>query len=229
MMDSVLDLGLSDAAVEGLERRTGNPHFAYDSYRRLIQMYGEVVDGIDGERFEAALSALKEARGVADDTALTAGDLRELVETFKAIYREELGREFPQEARAQLNAAIEAVFRSWQDPRARVYRQLNDISDTIGTAVNVVQMVFGNAGASSATGVVFSRDPSTGERRLSGEFLLDAQGEDVVAGIRAPQPLERLADVLPAAYAQLLQALEALEQHYRDIQDVEFTIEQGTL
>jgi pyruvate,orthophosphate dikinase len=229
MMDSVLDLGLCDAAAEGLARRTANAHFAYDSYRRLIQMYGEVVDGIDGHRFEHALAELKAARGVVDDTALSADDLRALVATFKRIYADELGREFPQDARTQLRAAVEAVFRSWQNPRARVYRQLNGIPDTIGTAVNVVQMVFGNAGDRSATGVVFSRDPSTGQRVLYGEFLVDAQGEDVVAGIRAPQPLERLEQVLPEAYAGLRAAIDALERHYRDVQDVEFTIEQGTL
>jgi pyruvate,orthophosphate dikinase len=229
MMDSVLDLGLSDAVVEALAARTRNAHFAFDSYRRLIQMYGEVVDGIDGRCFEDALSALKDARGVVDDTQLTAADLRELVRTFKQIYRSALGREFPQDARAQLHAAVEAVFRSWQNPRARTYRQLNDIPDTIGTAANVVQMVFGNAGERSATGVAFSRDPSTGERRIYGEFLVDAQGEDVVAGIRAPQPIERLEDVLPGAYAELRAAIDALERRYRDVQDVEFTIEQGTL
>ena len=229
MMDSVLDLGLCDAAAEGLARGTGNAHFAYDSYRRLIQMYGKVVDGIDGRRFEDALAALKATRGVADDTALSADDLRVLVATFKQIYADELGREFPQDARAQLRAAVEAVFRSWQNPRARVYRQLNDIPDSMGTAVNVVQMVFGNAGERSATGVVFSRDPATGERVLYGEFLVDAQGEDVVAGIRAPQPLERLEQVLPEAYASLRTAVDALELHYRDVQDVEFTIEQGRL
>jgi pyruvate, orthophosphate dikinase len=229
MMDSILDLGLSDAAVEGLARITGNAHFAYDSYRRLIQMYGEVVDGIEGDRFEQALSALKQSRGAAADTDLSANDLRELVETFKGIYSESLGRTFPQEAKCQLRAAVEAVFRSWQNPRAKVYRQLNDIPDSIGTAVNIVQMVFGNAGGRSATGVAFSRDPATGEKTPRGEFLLDAQGEDVVAGIRAPQPLERLEEVLPGAYADFRAALDELERHYRDIQDVEFTVEQGTL
>ena len=229
MMDSVLDLGLSDAATEALARSTGNPHFAYDSYRRLIQMFGEVVDGIEGSRFESALAALKAARGVSDDTELSADDLRLLVAEFKGIYVDELGREFPQEARVQLRAAVEAVFRSWQNPRARVYRQLNGIPDSIGTAVNVVQMVFGNAGERSATGVVFTRDPSTGERRLYGEFLLDAQGEDVVAGIRSPEPIGRLVDVLPEAYGELTEALDVLERNYRDVQDVEFTIEQGTL
>jgi len=219
MMDSVLDLGLSDAAAEGVARATGNPHFAYDSYRRLIQMYGEVVDGIPAERFEDALSILKTARGVEADTDLT----------YKAIYVNALGREFPQDARAQLRAAVEAVFDSWQNPRAQVYRRLNGIPDTIGTAVNIVQMVFGNAGARSATGVAFSRDPSTGEKRLYGEFLVDAQGEDVVAGIRAPQALDELEQVLPDAYAEFRRAMEMLERHYRDVQDVEFTIEQGRL
>jgi pyruvate, orthophosphate dikinase len=229
MMDSVLDLGLCDAAAEGLARATGSAHFAYDSYRRLIQMYGEVVDGVPAERFEAALSALKDARGVEADTDLTPEDLRELVDTYKRIYVAALGHEFPQDARAQLLAAVEAVFDSWQNPRAQVYRRLNDIPDTIGTAVNVVQMVFGNAGDRSATGVAFSRDPSTGENRVRGEFLFDAQGEDVVAGIRAPQPLEELELVLPDAYAEFYAALDTLERHYRDVQDVEFTIEQGKL
>jgi pyruvate,orthophosphate dikinase len=229
MMDSVLDLGLSDAAVEGLARRTGNARFAFDSYRRLIQMYGEVVDGIDGHRFEDALSALKEERGATADVELTAEDMRELVAAFRRIYAEELGRDFPQDAHRQLHAAVEAVFRSWQNPRARVYRQLNEIPETIGTAVNVVQMVFGNAGARSATGVAFSRNPATGEKVPFGEFLVDAQGEDVVAGIRAPQPLVELPALLPAAYAELWRALDTLERHYRDVQDVEFTIEQGRL
>ncbi len=229
MMDSILDLGLSDGATEGLARTTGNPHFAYDSYRRLIQMYGEVVDGIPSERFEATLSALKAARGVTDDTDLSAADLRELVGTYKQIYTDVLGREFPQDARTQLRAAVEAVFDSWQNPRAQVYRHLNEIPDAIGTAVNVVQMVFGNAGSASATGVAFSRDPSTGETRLTGEFLLDAQGEDVVAGIRAPQPLEHLEQLLPEAFAEFRDAMRILEHHYRDMQDVEFTIEQGRL
>jgi len=229
MMDSVLDLGLTSAVAEGLADASGNAHFAFDSYRRLIQMYGEVVAGIDGRRFEEALTALKETRGVGADTDLSEADLRMLVAEFERIYRAELGTGFPQDARTQLRAAVEAVFRSWQNPRAKVYRQLNEIPDTIGTAVNVVEMVFGNAGPRSATGVVFTRDPATGERRPHGEFLVDAQGEDVVAGIRAPQPLEELADVLPEAYGELAAALETLEQHYRDLQDVEFTIEQGRL
>ena len=229
MMDSVLDLGLSDSVAEGIARTTGNAHFAYDSYRRLIQMYGEVVDGIPAERFEDALSSLKAARGVEVDTDLTADDLRGLVDTYKAIYVSALGRGFPQDARTQLRAAVEAVFDSWQNPRAQVYRRLNGIPDSIGTAVNIVQMVFGNAGPRSATGVAFSRDPSTGERKLFGEFLIDAQGEDVVAGIRAPQKLDELEQLLPDAYAEFRAAMEMLERHYRDVQDVEFTIEQGRL
>ena len=229
MMDSILDLGLSDAAVEGLSRSSGNTHFAFDSYRRLIQMYGEVVEGIDGRLFEDALSKLKAARGVEADTDLAAEDLAELAETYKRLYEEALGRPFPQDARVQLRAAVEAVFRSWRNPRAQVYRRLNDIPDTIGTAVNVVQMVFGNAGERSATGVAFTRDPATGEKVVRGEFLLDAQGEDVVAGIRVPQPLEQLEQVLPNAYAEFCAAMETLERHYRDLQDVEFTIEQGRL
>jgi len=229
MMDSILDLGLSDVAAEGLVRKTGNAHFVYDSYRRLIQMYGEVVDGVDGRLFEEALSAAKQVRGVMVDTDLSADELRLLVETYKQIYNESLGRGFPQDARTQLRAAVEAVFHSWQNPRARVYRQLNDIPDTIGTAVSIVQMVFGNAGDRSATGVAFSRDPATGEKMPHGEFLFDAQGEDVVAGIRAPQPLEELEQGLPEAYAEFQKAMDTLEQHYRDVQDVEFTIEHGKL
>jgi pyruvate,orthophosphate dikinase len=229
MMDSVLDLGLSDAAVEGLAAISGNTHFAYDSYRRLIQMYGEVVDGIDGHRFESALAELKAGLGVESDAELTAADLRRLVGMFKQLYDEALGRPFPQDALEQLRAAIEAVFRSWRNPRAEVYRRLNEIPDTIGTAVNVVQMVFGNSGEGSATGVAFTRDPATGERKLCGEFLVDAQGEDVVAGIRAPQPLERLEALMPDAYASFSTAMESLERHYRDVQDVEFTVDRGRL
>ena len=192
-------------------------------------MYGEVVDGIDGARFEHALSALKEHREARSDTDLTTADLRQLVTTFKQIYFETLGRQFPQDPHEQLRRAIQAVFRSWLNPRAQVYRRLNGIPDSLGTAANVVEMVFGNAGEQSATGVAFSRDPSTGEPRLTGEFLLDAQGEDVVAGIRAPQPLDDLRMILPEAYGEFADAVERLERHYRDVQDVEFTIERGKL
>ena len=191
MMDTVLNLGLSDVAVEGLAESTGNARFAYDSYRRLIQMYGEVVEGVDGQRFEQALTDLKGARGVTQDVDLTADDLRGLVETFKEIYEEATGHGFAQDAGEQLRRAYRAVFDSWDAPRARVYRRTYEIPDDLGTAVNVVQMVFGNRGESSGTGVCFTRDPATGEKRLFGEFLANAQGEDVVAGIRTPEPIER--------------------------------------
>ena len=229
MMDSILNLGLNDVAVEGLATSTGNPRFALDSYRRLIQMYGEVVDGVDGQRLEQALTDMKSARGVSQDVDLEADDLRELVATFAAIYEEETRRSFPQDPREQLRHAYRAVFESWNAPRAKVYRRANDIADDIGTAVNVVQMVFGNRGESSGTGVCFTRDPSTGERRLYGEFLSNAQGEDVVAGIRTPEPIERMHERMPNAFDQLVDTLERLESHYRDLQDIEFTVEEGTL
>ena len=229
MMDSILNLGLNDVAAEGLAASTGNERFALDSYRRLIQMYGEVVDGVDGHRFEQALTDLKTARGVGQDVDLTADDLRELVAMFAAIYAEETGGGFPQDPRDQLRRAYRAVFDSWNAPRAQVYRRANDIADDLGTAVNVVQMVFGNRGERSGTGVCFTRDPATGERRLYGEFLANAQGEDVVAGIRTPEPIERMRERMPDAFAQLVETLERLEGHYRDLQDIEFTVEEGTL
>jgi pyruvate,orthophosphate dikinase len=229
MMDTILNLGLNDVAVEGLARTTDNPRFARDSYRRLVQMYGEVVDGVDGHRFEQALGDLKRERGVQQDVDLTADDLAELVETFKAIYKQETTDEFPQDAREQLRRAVIAVFQSWQNPRANVYRRTYGIADDIGTAVNVVQMVFGNKGDRSATGVCFTRDPSTGEASLYGEYLVNAQGEDVVAGIRTPQPIEEMRARLPEAYDQLMDTMSRLEQHYRDMQDIEFTIEDGSL
>jgi pyruvate,orthophosphate dikinase len=229
MMDTILNLGLGDAAAEGLAARTGNRRFALDSYRRLIQMFGEVVEGIDGNRFEEALHALKQERGAGQDTDLTADDLASLVERYKTIYRDAKGEEFPQEAAEQLRRAVRAVFDSWDTPRARVYRKANEIPDDIGTAVNVVQMVFGNKGDRSGTGVAFTRDPSTGERAVMGEFLANAQGEDVVSGIRTPQPVSAMGDVLPGAYDQLIETLNLLEQHYRDAQDVEFTVEDDRL
>ncbi len=229
MMDSILNLGLNDVAVEGLAVSTGNPRFALDSYRRLIQMYGEVVDGVDGQRLEQALTDMKSARGVSQDVDLTADDLRELVATYAAIYEEETRRSFPQDPREQLRHAYRAVFDSWNAPRAKVYRRANDIADDLGTAVNVVQMVFGNRGESSGTGVCFTRNPSTGERRLYGEFLSNAQGEDVVAGIRTPEPIERMRERMPQAFDQLVDTLDRLESHYRDLQDIEFTVEEGTL
>ncbi|HET7568333.1 MAG TPA: pyruvate, phosphate dikinase [Gaiellaceae bacterium] len=229
MMDTILNLGLSDDAVEGLARTTGNERFARDSYRRLIQMYGEVVDGIDGHRFEQALSDLKRERGAQQDVDLSGGDLAQLIETFKHIYEQETGGGFPQDAREQLRRAVLAVFQSWENPRAQVYRRTYSIPDDIGTAVNVVQMVFGNKGEQSATGVCFTRDPSTGEQGVYGEYLVNAQGEDVVAGIRTPQPLEEMRARLPQAYDQLLETMSALERHYRDMQDIEFTVEEGYL
>jgi pyruvate,orthophosphate dikinase len=229
MMDTILNLGLNDDAVEGLAKATDNPRFAFDSYRRLIQMYGEVVAGIAAHRFESALSDLKEDRGVQQDVELDANDLRELVATYGRIYDEETGSAFPQDAREQLGRAVKAVFESWDTPRAQVYRRAHRIPDDLGTAVNVVQMVFGNKGASSGTGVAFTRDPSTGEPGLFGEFLADAQGEDVVAGIRTPEPIEAMRDRLPDAFEQLLETMQQLEKNYRDMQDIEFTVEDGKL
>ena len=229
MMDTILNLGLNDEATEGLAKRTENARFAFDSYRRLIQMFGEVVEGIDGHRFESALSSLKQLRGVQHDTDLSADDLRELVETFKQIYREETGFEFAVDARGQLLRAVRAVFESWDTPRAQVFRRAHDIPEDLGTAVNVVQMVFGNKGDRSGTGVAFTRDPSTGESGLYGEFLANAQGEDVVAGIRTPQPIETMHDSLPKAFDQLVETMHRLEEHYRDMQDIEFTVEDEQL
>jgi pyruvate, orthophosphate dikinase len=229
MMDTILNLGLNDEAVAGLAQSTGNARFAYDSYRRLIQMYGEVVEGVDAHRFEQALADLKQQRGVQQDVELDPDDLRELVGTFKEIYEEETGSPFPQDAREQLTRSVRAVFDSWDTPRAQVYRRAHRIPDDLGTAVNVVQMVFGNKGDGSGTGVAFTRDPSTGEHGLYGEFLADAQGEDVVAGIRTPEPLKAMEARLPEAFAQLRETMESLERHYRDVQDIEFTVEEGHL
>jgi pyruvate,orthophosphate dikinase len=229
MMDTILNLGLNDVAVEGLAAATGNPRFAFDSYRRLIQMYGDVVDGIDAHAFEGELQALKERRGGRQDVELTDDDLRGLIATYQEVYEREVGSGFPQDAQEQLRRATRAVFDSWESPRAKVYRRTYDIPDDLGTAVNVVQMVFGNKGDTSGTGVCFTRDPSTGERRLFGEFLVNAQGEDVVAGIRTPEPIERMRGILPAAYEQLVETLDRLEAHYREMQDIEFTVEDGEL
>ena len=229
MMDTILNLGLNDEAVEGLAATTGNERFAQDSYRRLIQMYGEVVDGIDADRFEGTLAELKQERGAQQDVDLTADDLRELVGTFKQLYEQEAGSTFPQDAREQLRRAVRAVFDSWDNPRAQVYRRAHHIPDDLGTAVNVVEMVFGNNGDRSGTGVAFTRDPSTGEAGLYGEFLANAQGEDVVAGIRTPQPLEEMKKQLPDAFEQLVETMHRLEEHYRDMQDIEFTVEDDRL
>jgi pyruvate, orthophosphate dikinase len=229
MMDTILNLGLSDAAAEGLARKTDNERFAYDSYRRLIQMYGEVVDGIDAHEFEQRLTDLKAAKGTQQDTDLDAGDLRSLVGVFKSIYEQATGSPFPQDAREQLTRAVRAVFASWDNPRAQVYRRAHDIPDDLGTAVNVMQMVFGNKGDTSATGVCFTRDPATGEQGLYGEFLPNAQGEDVVAGIRTPLPVAQMRETLPEAFDELVETMGALERHYRDMQDIEFTVEERKL
>lgn len=229
MMDTILNLGVSAETVEALGREADSPRFAWDSYRRFLQMYGEVVEGVPPHAYEDELSALKAERGVEHDTELTTEDLQGLVERFLAVSREHMGEELPEDPREQLRRAIDAVFRSWQNPRAGVYRRANGIPDDLGTAVNVMQMVFGNRGDTSATGVCFTRNPSTGAQELYGEFLLNAQGEDVVAGIRTPRPLAEMEEVLPEAYAQLIETMERLEQHYGDMQDIEFTVEDRTL
>src|SRR4026209_2302086 len=229
MMDTILNLGLNDEAVDGLAASTGNARFAYDSYRRLIPMYGQGAMGIDGHRFEQALSDLKAERGVQQDVELDADDLRELVGTFKRLYEDETGPACPEEAREQLTRAVRAVFESWNTPRAQVYRRAHRIPDDLGTAVNVVQMVFGNKGAGSGNGVGFTREPSTGEAGLYGEFLANAQGEDVVAGIRTPQPLQEMKEQLPEAFEQLLKTMHRLEEHYRDMQDVDLPGEHNRL
>jgi pyruvate,orthophosphate dikinase len=224
MMDTILNLGLNDEAVEGLARATGNERFAFDAYRRLVQMFAEVVGGVESQRFEDELAALKAERGVTEDVELEAADLRELVTRFKDLHPN-----FPQDAREQLERAVRAVFDSWETPRAQVYRRANGIPDDLGTAVNVVQMVFGNKGESSGTGVAFTRDPSTGEPGLWGEFLANAQGEDVVAGIRTPEPIAAMRERFPEAFEQLTATMARLEEHYREMQDIEFTVEEGTL
>jgi pyruvate,orthophosphate dikinase len=229
MMDTILNLGLNGTTAEALGRATGNEWFANDSYRRLVQMYGDVVDGIDAHRFEEELTRLKEERGAEQDVDLSADDLGELVRRFEAIYRDACGRDFPQDPRKQLHRAVAAVFDSWNTPRAQVYRRANGIPDDLGTAANVVQMVFGNKGETSATGVAFTRNPSTGEPGPFGEFLVNAQGEDVVAGTRTPEPLARMAEVLPQAHTELAATMQRLEQHYREMQDIEFTVEEGKL
>jgi pyruvate,orthophosphate dikinase len=229
MMDTVLNLGLNDTAVEGLARRTGDERFARDSYRRFIQMFGDIVLGIDDVKFDEAFDELKKERGVEEDPDLDADDLDGLIETYKQIVEEEAERPFPEEPKEQLELAIKAVFDSWDNNRAIAYRKEFGISDDLGTAVTVMSMVFGNMGEDSATGVAFTRDPSTGEQGLYGEFLLNAQGEDVVAGIRTPRPLREMEEVMPHAFEELLETMQKLEQEYRDMQDVEFTVERDNL
>ena len=229
MMDTILNLGLTDISVEGFAKRTGNPRFAYDSYRRFIQMFSDVVMEVPKSLFERVIDEIKEDRKVHFDTELTAEDLKEVIRRFKEIYKEKMGEEFPQEPRVQLMEAVKAVFRSWDNERAIVYRRMNDIPGDWGTAVNVQSMVFGNMGNTSGTGVAFTRNPSTGAKGIYGEYLINAQGEDVVAGIRTPQPITRMEEDLPECYEEFLKIANRLEEHYRDMQDMEFTIEDGKL
>ena len=230
MMDTILNLGLNDEAVEGFAAKTENPRFAYDSYRRFIQMYSDVVMEVPKSFFEKIIDELKEEKGIHYDTEMTVEDLKELVRRFKEVYKENMnGEEFPQDPKEQLMGAVKAVFRSWDNPRAIVYRRMNDIPGDWGTAVNVQAMVFGNMGETSGTGVAFTRNPSTGEKGIYGEYLINAQGEDVVAGVRTPQPISRLAEDMPECYEEFMTIANKLENHYRDMQDMEFTIQEGKL
>ena len=229
MMDTILNLGLTDVSVKGLAKKTNNPHFAYDAYRRFIAMFSDVVMEIPKSKFEAVLDEFKEKKGVKFDRDLTAEDLMAVVERFKGIYKEALGVDFPQDPKVQLMEAVKAVFRSWDNPRAIYYRRMNDIPGDWGTAVNVQSMVFGNMGETSGTGVAFTRNPATGEKKLYGEYLLNAQGEDVVAGIRTPSPISDLQNQMPDVYQQFVDIAAKLEAHYRDMQDMEYTIEEGKL
>ena len=229
MMDTILNLGLTDVSVVGLANLTNNPHFAYDAYRRFIAMFSDVVMEIPKNEFEAVLDELKEKKGVKYDRDLSADDLKEVVVRFKEIYKKHMGVDFPQDPKVQLMEAVKAVFRSWDNPRAIYYRRMNDIPGDWGTAVNVQSMVFGNMGETSGTGVAFTRNPSTGEKKLYGEYLLNAQGEDVVAGIRTPEPISHLQEQMPDVYQQFVDIATKLEAHYRDMQDMEYTIERGKL
>jgi len=229
MMDTVLNLGLNEATLQGLVKLTGNERFGWDAYRRFIQMFGRIVMDVPGERFDHALDAKKQARGAKQDTDLDAGDLREVAADYKAIVREVTGRDFPEDPDEQLDLATKAVFASWFGKRAHDYREYNKIAHDLGTAVNVVTMVYGNMGDDSGTGVAFTRDPNTGEKVLFGEYLTNAQGEDVVAGIRTPQPIAHMQEAMPAVYDEFQRIADRLERHYRDVQDLEFTIERGRL
>ncbi len=229
MMDTILNLGLNDESVEAMAKLTNNPRFAYDSYRRFIQMFADVVMGVEKRLFEDLLDEVKEEKGYKIDTDLTAEDLKDLVVKFKALYKKEKGEDFPSNPKEQLIEAVTAVFRSWNNPRAIVYRRLNDIPGEWGTAVNVQEMVFGNKGETSGTGVAFSRNPANGDNELYGEYLMNAQGEDVVAGIRTPEPISHLEAQNPTIYKQFTDIVNTLEKHYRDMQDMEFTIEDGKL
>ena len=238
MMDTILNLGLNDVAVEGFAKKTGNERFAYDSYRRFIQMFSDVVMEVPKSHFERVLDDVKDKKRAAlgrgenepvFDTDLTAEDLRGVIDTFKGIYKDAMGSDFPQDPKVQLMEAVKAVFRSWDNERAIVYRRMNDIPGDWGTAVNVQAMVFGNMGETSGTGVAFTRNPSTGAKGIYGEYLINAQGEDVVAGVRTPQPITRLEEDMPECYKQFMEIANKLEEHYRDMQDMEFTIEDKKL
>ena len=229
MMDTILNLGLNDISVKGFAQKTGNPRFAYDSYRRFIQMFSDVVMEMSKTFFDSILEGVKKEHGYAYDTELTAEDLQGIITQYKAIYKEKMGEDFPQDPKVQLMEAIKAVFRSWDNPRANYYRMMNDIPYSWGTAVNVQSMVFGNMGDTSGTGVAFTRNPATGAKGIFGEYLINAQGEDVVAGIRTPQPITQLEKDLPECYKQFISIADKLEKHYRDMQDMEFTIEDGRL
>ena len=229
MMDTILNLGLNDKTVIALAKATDNERFAYDSYRRFIQMFSDVAMEVPKYKFENVLDNYKEENNFKFDTDLTCEHLKSIVEEYKAIYKKEVGEDFPQDPKKQLMLAVEAVFKSWNNPRAIVYRRLNDIDNNLGTAVNIQSMVFGNMGDTSGTGVAFTRDPATGENKLLGEYLINAQGEDVVAGIRTPQPIDTLKEVMPEIYKQFIDTVKTLEHHYKDMQDVEFTIENGRL
>src|SRR5215211_7831526 len=229
MMNTVLNIGLNDAVVEGLTKLTNNPRFAWDSYRRLIEMFGTTVFNLDDEVFEHPMAEYKASKGYKLDTEMTAEDWKALVSTFKDVFKQHVGFDFPQDVYKQLELATKAVFESWMGKRAIAYRKKESISDDLGTAVNIVTMVFGNMGDDSATGVAFTRDPSTGAKKMMGEYLINAQGEDVVAGIRNAKPIENLLQEMPKAYKQFMDITSKLEKHYKDMQDVEFTIERGKL
>ena len=229
MMDTILNLGLNEDVVEVIAKKSNNPRWAWDCYRRFIQMYSDVVMEVGKKYFEELIDKMKAERGVTYDVELTADDLKELAGQFKAEYKEKIGQDFPDDPKEQLMGAVKAVFRSWDNPRANVYRRDNDIPYSWGTAVNVQSMAFGNMGDDCGTGVAFTRDPATGEKKLMGEFLINAQGEDVVAGVRTPMPIAKMAEEFPEAFEQFQNVCQTLENHYRDMQDMEFTVENKKL
>ncbi|MEK9133040.1 MAG: PEP/pyruvate-binding domain-containing protein, partial [Patescibacteria group bacterium] len=229
MMDTILNLGLNDETVVGLINKTGNERFCYDAYRRFVNMFGEVVLEVEHDLFEEAISKIKKEKGITLDTQLDITDLKRLVAAYKQLIKQHTGADFPSNPRVQIKLAIEAVFNSWDNERAKAYRRINKITGLLGTAVNIQSMVFGNMGETSGTGVAFTRNPSTGQKEFYGEFLINAQGEDVVAGIRTPQKISDLGKIMPGVYKQLLTIQKKLESHYADMQDIEFTIEEGKL